>query len=173
MAVEQSSSGSLQFPHHLLPHMPLLHSNLIPVTPSSTISRFNPASLFPHPSTRHTSSPLSACNASFFWMRLLSPQPPPYTFIHFTAPVPLPFLPVFALFPENDSVPEATARECSAATPAIFTNHSDLSYSQRSQSPDPTPRRSKAVLASQKMDRCIGAQQWQQSRNKPASITDN
>ena len=53
---------------------------------------------------------------------------------HFTTPLPLPFLPLHPplVSLENDSVLEALTRDCCGASPAIFTNHSDLSSSQRS-----------------------------------------
>lgn len=52
-------------------HLLLFTSNFLSVTPSSAVPRFrsNSASLIPHPSTRHTSSTFSACNAPFFWMK--------------------------------------------------------------------------------------------------------
>lgn len=80
--------------------------------------------------------------------------------------------PPLLVSPENDSVPEASTGECLAATPAVSTNHSDLSCARRSQSCDPA-RTGPRLPLPDKNGPVHWARQRQQSRNKPASITDN
>ncbi|KAK5854828.1 hypothetical protein PBY51_004986 [Eleginops maclovinus] len=78
--------------------------------------------------------------------------PPTVHLFHQTCASTLP--PVFALLLKR--VPQGSKRECRRTMPAIFGNHSDLSYPQRSPVISSNTHGSKAVLAQPKMGRCIG-----------------
>lgn len=106
-----------------------------------------------------TPLPFFCLLCTIFGMSLIFLPPP------FTTPAPLPFPPVVILFSSLlkmtlSKVPEALKRECCSATPAIFTNLSDLSYSRRSQSSDPTCTGPRLVaVAAEQKHACINHRQ--------------
>lgn len=166
--MEQTSGGSLQFPHHLLPP-----------------TCFYSAPIYCHSSLQfldqHTSliNPEPGTPLPLFWLYRTvfldaSPLSPPLTSIYFTTPVPLPFLqsssfphlnPVKSPWGLNKKMWQRYACHLHKSRRPFVLAEVTVLWSN--------VHRSKAVLASQKMDQCTWDLRWQQSRNKLASITDN